>query len=65
MDLSTPHKERRLKYDYSGRGMSASFFRFQPIKITQFEICDSWLNDGKQCLVAQIKRIDKETGEVT
>lgn len=65
MDLSTPkRKERRLKYDYEGEGMSASFYRYKPIRISQFEICKSWLNPDKDCLVAQVEYIDKETGEL-
>ena len=64
MDLSTSRRERRLKHDYVGEGMSAAHLRYKPIKIIQFEICRSWLNDNKDCLVAQAMFVDKETGEV-
>lgn len=43
--------------------MSAGLFRYKPLKITQFEICESWLNPSKECLVAQVTYIDKDTQE--
>lgn len=65
MDLSTPRKEKRLKNTYVGTGHSASYYRYKPLKILHFELCSSWLNKGKECLVAQVRYIDIETGEVT
>lgn len=65
MDLSSPKREKRLKLRYEGVGIAASHMMYVPIRIDQFEIVDSWMNEGKKCLVMQASYIDKSTGEIS
>ena len=64
MDLSSSRQERRLKLNYEGIGRAAQHVLYIPIKITQFEIVQSWQNPGKECLVFQAVYPDKDTGEI-
>ena len=54
MDLQTPRRTRRLNLNYEGPARSASQILYTPIKITQFEITESWLHPGKECLALKI-----------
>ena len=64
MDLQTPRRTRRLNLNYEGPARSASQILYTPIKITQFEITESWLHPGKECLVFQSVNLNHESGEI-
>lgn len=64
MDLFSVRRERKLKLNYKGEKITATGILFKPIKITHFEIVESWQNPGKDCLVFQSIHIDSKTGEV-
>ena len=64
MDLSSKKPVRRLKLEYEGDGLAAGVLKYIPIKIVRFEITQSWLNTDKELLMAQVKYIDRKTGEV-
>ena len=64
MDLTSSLRPKKLKYNYIGTGISARQLLYVPLKITQFEIVDSWIRPDKECLIMQIVYIDKDTGEV-
>lgn len=64
MELFSIRSERKLKLNYKGQRIAASDILFKPIKITHFEIVESWQNPGKDCLVFQAVRINSDTGEV-
>ena len=64
MDLHTPRRTRRLNLNYEGPARSASQILYTPIKITQFEITESWLHPGKECLVFQSVNLNRQNGEI-
>lgn len=64
MDLHTPRKAQRLHLHYEGPARSASQILYTPIKITQFEITESWLHPGKECLVFQSVNLNHQNGEI-
>ena len=64
MDLQTPRITRRLNLHYEGPARSASQILYTPIKITQFEITESWLHPGKECLVFQSVNLNRKSGEI-